>query len=236
METLFLSYTYRPHPDHEADLERLHRCVVRAIEAMGLRVVDGVDVGGRPLDDALRKRIEDADGLVALVTPQAGAAGMVIGPSFVLSEFQYAEGLKKPTMRLWHHLLAASGLGAANEYTPYQPGRELDAVLKLMNTIALWKREHGKVARVRIEPNELAVRYDETQGDRVECQVISKTGRYGEFERASLYPEPGAPYALLPKMREGERVRLRLRQGGRTWQTREAIDPFVGGVRLEEQP
>jgi hypothetical protein len=61
METVFLAYTYRPHPDHEDDLEKLRRYVVRAIEAMGLRVVDGVDVGGRPLDDALRKRIEDAE-------------------------------------------------------------------------------------------------------------------------------------------------------------------------------
>ena len=71
MEKVFLSYTYRPHPDHEANLERLRRCVVRAIEAMGLRIIDGVDVGGRPLDDALRRRIQDADALIALVTPQA---------------------------------------------------------------------------------------------------------------------------------------------------------------------
>ena len=63
--------TYSPHSDHDADLEKLHKCVVRAVEAMGLRVVDGVDVGGRPLDDALRKRIEDADGLVALAPPSA---------------------------------------------------------------------------------------------------------------------------------------------------------------------
>jgi hypothetical protein len=236
MEKLFLSYTYRPHPDHEADLERLRRCVVRAIEAMCLRVVDGVDVGGRPLDDALKKRIEDADGLIALVTPQADDAGGVIDPTFVLGEFQYAEGQKKPTMRLLHHLLAARGLGAGNEYTPYRPGGEVDVILKLMNTIALWKREYGKAARVRIEPDDLAVRYDETQGDRCEFQVISQTGNYRDFERASLRLEPGAAYAHLPKLREGERVRLRLRQGGRMWQSRYAIDPFVGGVRLEEQP
>jgi len=236
MEKLFLSYTYRSHPDHEADLERLRRCAVRAIEAIGLRIIDGVDVGGRPLDDALKKRIEDADGLIALVTPQSDDTGGIVEPAFVLGEFQYAEGQKKPTMRVLHHLLAARGFGAGNEYTPNRPGCEADMILKLMNTIALWKREYGKVARVRIEPEELAVQYDETQGDRVEFQVISESGTYRDFERASLSLEPGAAYALLPKLREGERVRLRLRQGGRMWQSRYAIDPFVGGVRLEERP
>jgi hypothetical protein len=235
METIFLSYTYRPHPDHEGDLERLRRYVVRAIEAMGLRVVDGVDVGGRPLDDALRRRIKDADALIALLTPQADDAGGLVNPEFVLSEFQYAEGQTKPTMRVLHHLLAARGLGAGNEYAPYKPGSEVDVILKLMNTIALWRREYGQVARVRIEPEDLAAQYDETQGHRCEFQVISQDGSYRDFERASLWQEPGAAYALLPKLRVGERVRLRLRQGNKTWQSRHAIDPFVGGVRLEER-
>jgi hypothetical protein len=85
MEKLFLSYTYRSHPQHEMELERLRKSVVRAVEAMGLRVIDGVDVGGRPLDDALRRRIEDSDGLIALaegkptfavLSPDASPAGI----------------------------------------------------------------------------------------------------------------------------------------------------------------
>lgn len=236
MESIFLSYTYRPHPAHEADLDRLRKGVVRAIEAMGLRVIDGVDVGGRQLDDALRKRIEDVDGLIALVTPQADEAGSVVDPAFVLSEFQYAEGRTKPTLRVIHHLLASRGLGAGNEYTSYSPSGELEVVLKLLRTISVWTREFGRVARVRLEPEDLASRYDETNGDRCEFQSISATGTYRDFERVNLCLEPGAAYVLLPKLRQGERVRLRLRQDGKTWQSRYAIDPFVGGVRLEERP
>jgi hypothetical protein len=236
METVFLSYSYRPHPDHEIALDRLRRYVVRAIEAMGLHIVDGVDVGGRPLDDALRGRIREADALIALVTPQADNAGNVVDPAFVLGEFQYAEGASKPTMRVCHDLLAPHGLGAGNEYTPFKPGSELDVILKLMNTIALWRREYGQAARVRIEPKDLAARYDEAQGDSCECQVISANGTYGRFERVSIWPEPGAAYALLPKLRGGDRVRLRLHQGGNKWQSPEPINPFVGGVRLEQQP
>jgi hypothetical protein len=236
MDTLFLSYTYRPHPDHDADLERLHRSVCRVIEAMGLRIIDGVDVGGRPLDVALQERIDDADCLVALVTPQADDANAVIEPRFVLDEVQYARGRQKPTMRVLHGLLANRGLGAGSEYTPYQPGAELAVIMKLMNTIALWGREHGRKARVRIEPEDIATLYDEARGDTCECQIITRVGDYGRYQRAQLLMEPGAAYALLPKLREGERIRLRLNQGGRVWQSRYAIDPFVGGVSLEERP
>ena len=54
------------------------------------------------------------------------------------------------------------------------------------------------------------------------------------YERGKLGLEPGAAYALLPNLREGEYVRLRLKQGQKTWQSKYVIDPFVGGVRLEE--
>jgi len=236
VERVFLSYTFRSHPDHEAELERLRKYVVRAIEAMGLRIIDGVDVGGRPLDEALRARIRDADALIALMTPQADDAGDIADPAFVVSEYQYAEGQQKPTMRVLHRLLVARGLGAGNEYTPYNPGSELDVILKLLNTIALWRRDYGRRARIRIEPQKLAEQYDETQGDRCEFQVISLDGGYRDFERANLWQEPGAAYALLPKLREGERVRLRLRQGGATWRSKDAIDPFVAGVNLETGP
>jgi hypothetical protein len=108
-------------------------------------------------------------------------------------------------------------------------------ILKLMRTIALWLRDYGKVARVRIEPEQLAAQYDETQGDRCEFQVITPTGSFREYERARLALEPGAAYALLPKLKEGEHVRLRLVHGGKTWQSRHAVDPFVGSVSMEER-
>ena len=235
MESVFLSYTYRPHPAHQATLDLLRRYAVRTLEAMGLRIVDGVDVGGRPLDAAIQQRIKDTDALIALVTPQADDQGQEVNPGFVLSEFQFAEGASKPTMRVIQNGLPIGGLGMNNEYTPYVPGKEVDVVLKVMHTVAVWRRELGRKARVRLEPQELAASYDEGSGDYFEFQVISPAGNMRNYERGKLGLEPGAAYALLPNLREGEHVRLRLRQGDKTWQSKYVIDPFVGGVRLEEQ-
>jgi hypothetical protein len=235
MERVFLSYSYHPHPEHAADLERLRRYVIRAIEALDLRVVDGVDVGGRSLDAALRARIEDADALIALVTPQIDGLGGPREPRFVLDEFQCAEALKKPTMRVCHNLLVMTGLGVGNEYTPYIPGREVDVILKLMNTVAVWKRDYGRRARLCIEPESLAASYDPTQGDECWVQVILPNGKFRDFERVPLGFAPGAAFALLPMLREGDVVRLRLRQGGSMWQSPRVIDPFVGSVTLKRQ-
>ena len=235
METVFLSYTYHSHPDHEANLDRLRRYVVRTIEAMDLRVIDGVDVGGRPLDEALRKRIEGADALIALVTPQAGDAGTLVGRHSCSTSSSTPKGCRRTPCGCVHDLLPTGGLSGGNEYAHYKPGSELDVILKLMNTIAVWKREYGQLARVRIEPVDLVAQYDELLGDRCEFQVISRGGVYGQFKQGSLWPEPGAFYALLPKLHVGEKVRLRLRQGNKTWQSLHPVDPFVGGVRLEEK-
>lgn len=243
MEKVFLSYTYRPHPDDEACLERLRRCVVRSLEAMDLLVVDGVDVGDGPLDDALRQKIKDADALIALVTPQSDDAGNIVEPEFVLSEFQHAEGGGKPTIRVLHQGLAARGLGlaarrlgAGNEYAPYTPGKEVDVILKLINTVKLWRSVHGQRAHVRIEPKDLAAGYDEKKGDRCQFQAISPTAGFLDYEPADVWLEPGAAYAVLKKVRKGDRVRLRLSRGGKAWESPDPVDPFNGAVHLEVQP
>ncbi len=234
MDTVFLSYTYRSHPDHNEELDALRRHAIKVIEAMGLRVVDGVDVGGRQLDDALERRIQDADALIALMTPQADNVGNVANPEFVISEFQYARGLKKPTFRVIHEALASRGLGANEEHATYAAGKELPIVMKLMNTISIWKREIGRAARLRIEPEDLAKEYDESCGHNCEFQRI-RDGAFADFTRARVRLEPGAVYAELPKLREGDHVRLRMQLNGTSWESRQVVSPFIGGVRLERK-
>jgi hypothetical protein len=90
----------------------------------------------------------------------------------VLSEFDYANGAKKPTFRVVHKAFAPTGLNSNNEYAQFHAGMELNVVVKLMDTIAVWRLEHGTVARLRLEPDQLASQYDENQGLRVEPGVL----------------------------------------------------------------
>ena len=46
---------------------------------------------------------------------------------------------KTHTLRELHAPQKARGLGANNAYTPFEPGKELDVVLKPVHTLALWQ-------------------------------------------------------------------------------------------------
>ena len=95
MQRVFLSYTYRSHPEHASEIDALQRMIRRVIESVDLRVVDGQDLGGRALDQEIERRINESDALIALFTPQADAQGNKVLPEFVSTEFQRARALMK---------------------------------------------------------------------------------------------------------------------------------------------
>lgn len=232
MQRIFLSYTYAPHPDHAETLEHLERKVRRVIEAMDLRVVDGRNLGGRALEATIQQRIKDADALIALYTPQADAAGKEVLPQYVVSEFQHARAIGKPTLRIEHEALEVRGLGANDEYVPYRAGDLLEVIMTVLQKLALWKEEHGRPVQIRIEPVELAHRYDEARMDRCEYELL----REGEAKAtapvpASLVPEPGAAYVHVPNFVEGMRVRVKLTVGGDQWRST-FVQPHMAGVAV----
>lgn len=49
MDTIFLSYTYNPHPDYKDETEELVKNIKIIAESHELRVVTGVDLGGNSL-------------------------------------------------------------------------------------------------------------------------------------------------------------------------------------------
>lgn len=230
MKHVFLSYTYQSHPAHAADTDLLQRTVRRIIEAMDLRVVDGLDLGGRALDAEIDRRLDESDALIALVTPQADAAGLEVLPEFVGSEFQHARALKKPTIRVLHSSLVARGLGTQEEYSLYTPAKILDVVMKLLNTIALWKRENGRGVEIRIQPDELAARFDR-RNDRCEYELMVASGQTLPLKETRMWPEPGGPMVYVPNFIDGARVSVQLNVAGERWRS-PFVAPQLSGIVL----
>lgn len=231
MKHIFLSYTYRPHPDHIAETELLQRTVRRVIEAMDLRVIDGMDLGGRPLDAEIDQRIAESDAMIALVTPQADNTGHMVLPEFVGTEFQTARALGKPRIRVLHSELAARGLGSNEEHAPFDPTKTLDVVMKLLGTIALWKKELGRAVQIRIEPEELATRFNTRQNDRCEYELMIKSGNALPSKTTTLWREPGGPMVYVPNFVDGARVSIQLIVNGERWQS-PFVTPQLAGVAL----
>jgi hypothetical protein len=232
MQQVFLSFTYSPHPDYTAETEDLRRRVGMVFESMDLRPVTGEDLGGQGLNPEVKNRIEKADALVALLTPHADAAGNVEIPRWVADEFAHARALGKPAIRIVHSKLSAAGMFAGEEFIPHTPGKTVDTLLKLMRTLALWKRQHGRPMEIEIAPTDIGLRFDPARGHQCEFQLFQNFEE-SAWRQAKIWPEPGAIYAYIPGVPDQAKLRLRLRVDGETWQS-EFHSP-VGRVQLSRR-
>ena len=233
MQRIFLSYTFEPHPDHADCLKALEPQLRRVIEALELRVVDGRNLAGGGLTTEIERRISEADALIAVFTPQANAVGGIEFPHFVASEFQFAHAAGKPTFRIQHSDLGPPrGLDAGAEHMLYAQDKLLDVVMKVLQTVAIWKSERGRPVQIRIYPDELAQRFDDSRNDSCEYQLLlANQSKPSSPQPTMLFPEPGAAYVHVPNFIPGAKVRIRLNVQGDQWRS-EFVEPQMGGVAL----
>lgn len=237
MQKVFLSFTYNPHADYVGHTKTLERYARRVIEAMDLLPVDGVNLGGELLSEALKRRIDDCDALVALVTPQARRDGQpgLESPQFVASEFGYADALRKPTFQILLDCTPFPGLVANHEHTRCQPPSYEDMILKLMHTLAMWKRAVGRSVRMRCEPRELARKFNRTLGHSCAYQVLNAThANVGGWQQTDIFPDTGAAFIHLPNVKDEDLVRVHVQVAAENWKS-DFINPFVGTAILEKE-
>jgi hypothetical protein len=234
MKRLFLSYTYNPHPDFEAFTRELERYARVVIDSLDLRIVDGQDLGGRAIDGEIQQRITDCDALVALYTPWADPHGNPTTPPYVEDEYKFAVFNHKPAIRVLHATLAAQGMYQGNEYIPLDPDNPVGAVVKLMRTVAGWKRRSGTPRRVKIDPDVLGERIQQ-QADEAACeyQVLVDNRPQDDWWEAPIWPEPGGIYAYLPRVPEESKIRMRLTLGGERWES--PFSDLHGRIELSQR-
>lgn len=218
MQQVFLSFTYKPHPDHVDETEDLRDRVSTVIESMDLRVVTGEDLGGEALLPEIERRIEKCDALVALVTPWKDGQGQKIAPPWVIDELGYARGQKKRTFRITHRNYAAQGAGAAFEYATYAPGQMTEALIKLLKVLSLWRKTDGRPMEVEIAPGAGGQHFDPVRVQDCEFQLI-RNYEETDWRKAKVWPQPGGLYAYLPGVPDQAKLRLRLLVDNETWQS-----------------
>ena len=232
MQQVFLSYTYDPHPDYVDETEQLRRRVSLVIESMDLRISTGEDLGGRALEGEVMARIEKADALVALVTPWKDKNGNKVAPPWVADEFGRAQALRKNAIQILHPEIVASGAYAGKEYIEYSKDRMADVLLKLMKTLALWKREGGRPMQLEVATDMDGQRLDPAKVRECEFQLMRDFVE-SDWRKATIWPQPGAVYAYLPGVPDEAKLRLRLRFDTETWQS-DYQNP-VGRVQLSRR-
>lgn len=220
MNSIFLSYTYSPHPNFEDETEKLVKCVRVMIEAMGIpQVVTGEDLGGNQLSQEIKQRIESSEGLIALETPWQELAGNggFIPSDWVRTEFAHAEALGKQLIAVVHDKVVASSAFKNREHVVFHPPDNGSVLLKLMRTISLWKTRLGNAHEVEILPQELALHLDEENPQHL-CEFRTLHNHStSAWRKASFWHDLGGAYAYLTGIPDGATVQMRVTVGQDVW-------------------
>ena len=233
MERIFLSYTYNPAAPYKQETENLIKHIKIMIDAMGLSVLDGMDIGGWAIDSEIQNRITASDGLIAVMTPWQNNQGNIAIPPYVQAEYNIAQAQKKPTIRVIHESLQVQGMFSNHEYIPHSAAHEVKTVLKLMRTISLWKKEAGHNITVEVKPSELGARFDEhNPGHQCQYQLLVDH-TYTGWNKAEFWNEPGATFAFIRNVPDESKLQLRLTLGNELWDS--PFSDSMGQITLHKR-
>jgi len=225
MKTIFLAYSFRPEDrDLASHIERL-------LASHAIRVTTGERLGGEQLTDAVRNRIEQADGLIALVTRrEQKVGGGWTTHQWVLDELNHARANRKRAIALVDNVVDVGGMYQSHERIPYDPNNPLLAILALSETVDLWKRDAGRLLKVQILPESVAQRLE--NGSRCTYRFL-RDGRWLVWQDGIAVQEIGGTFVYVNGVHDDVMIQLRVEHQGKIWLSR-ATSQWMP-VELREQ-
>jgi hypothetical protein len=170
----------RPFDENVQDLVRQ---IDRLLASHNIRAVSGERAGGGALNDVIFKRIESCDAVVAVVTKRADG-----GPSqWVLDELNHARAHDKSAIPLVENGLQLGGAYAHWEQIPLAVDNPTEALVRLSETLALWKQQIGLARRVQLTPDSIGQQFRRSPGLTCMYRVVEPDGHRGEWRPA---PDP----------------------------------------------
>lgn len=214
MKKVFLAFAFR-------DEDRgLATNVEQLLASHDVRVTTGARLGGEQLTPAVQARIDQADGLIALLTrrDQKVAGGWTTHP-WVQDELNYARNQHKRAIALVEDGVDVGGMYAQHERIPFDREKPLQALLALSETIGLWKLEAGRTLKVQILPDELARKVGQGNGT-FGCRYrFVVQGRYTDWKEVLPVPEPGGTFVYLEGVSDEHMIQLKVEDQAMKWES-----------------
>jgi hypothetical protein len=232
MEKIFLSYHYDDGPNRE-----LARQVEELLETHAVLVVTGEALGGGSLTPEIKKEIEGADALVALLTrnQEVPATGKWTTHPWCAGELQYARDLAepRPAIALVEEGVDVSGLYKEHEYIRYDADRPLPAFLKLSKTLFRWRKRFGRTLKIQLLPEHVA---RDHWAQRNACQWeyrLTSGMQETEWRRGRPQDEPGGLFLYVRVPDDTMMIEVRIVRQGKAWGSKTAS--FYMPVSLVEE-
>jgi len=180
----------------------------------------GEDLGGEQLTPAVQSRIDECDALIALLTQRdAKVGGGYTTHQWVQDEVGYARAKKKRAIALIENGVDVGGMYQPNEYIPLDRVNLLPVLLRLSETVGVWKRELGRTVKVQILPLPLARKVG--GGDNgVRCSHrLWHQGTFSGWTEVTPVPEGGGTFVYVNGVQEEHLIQLKVEEKGKVWQS-----------------
>ena len=230
MQNIFLSFRFR---EKDALLVRpTVQALETLLESFDIRAITGQYLAGEPLTAAIKARIKACGGCIALLTPDGPKrGGKYAAHGWALGEINYARANDIPAIALVHHEVENKGIFQDHEYALWNPKNNLPAILKIAQTVGQWKRTSGKLAKIKIVPEEVGIRVARN-GGRCSYRIV-KEGVATPWREASVYGEIGGAFAHVAGMQDDAFIELKVEVDGEKWLSR--VTPQFLQVELQKE-
>lgn len=214
MRTIFLSFSFKVDRDLASDIETL-------IVSHGLNAVTGRRLGGEELTPEVKKKIEAADALVAIMSRREELAnGGWTTSNWVRDELNYARAQGKRAIALVEEGIDTSGMGAAHERLALDRADPARCLLDLSETIGIWKSEAGRKLRVQLLPDDAADLARRDNGI-IHCRYrLHQKGEFGAWTDCQPVPGVGGTFLFIDGVRDEDEVQVEVKGPDQHWISR----------------
>jgi hypothetical protein len=218
VNTIFLAFPFRP--EHE----QLVRYIDRTVRSHGLLLITGEILGGGGLTPEIQKRIVQSDALVALLTREQKIEGKDewLPSEWVLTEYISARGRNQRAIAVVEAGVKVKGAYAEHEHIDLDRTALCETLIRLSETIGIWKLEAGRSLEIRLLP-EAAATIASKDTTKCEYRLVSPAGDATAWQVGRARPKPGGVFLVVQGVREDAAIEVRILEGGNpTWRSVES--------------
>lgn len=220
MNKVFLAFPFNPK-DGKPVLSFV-KSVDRLIRSHGLATVTGETGGGGELTETIQNRIRDSDAVIALFTREkklAGNAGWK-PTDWVVGELTSARARRQRAVALVEDGVNVGGPFSANERIPLDLKAPAEALVRLSETIGVWKAEAGRFLLVRLLPAAAAA-IASSGFARCQVRLVPPEGPPGPWQAATVRVKPGGVFLAVPGVKEDVSIDVEISDHTSRWKSGE---------------
>jgi hypothetical protein len=194
--------------------------VAMLLSSHEIAVVTSEEIPGPSISDAVRQRIAQADGTIALLTRREELeAGGWTTPQWVVDELLVAEELGKPAVALVEEgVHAPLLLSGDTQFGTYRSGDFAEALLELSGVVGYWKSRAGRVIKATIQTREVVEALFGAAASACHYRFFLE-GEFSDWRAAApiALPDGAALYLAVPHQAAG--IQVEVSGGGTTWRS-----------------